>query len=254
MTDDIIFNIVLTGVFISAALVTATLLLVDAPYGRHVRSGWGPQIPTRLGWVLMESPASLFFLYFYIKGEHATHVAALILLLMWQVHYAHRAFIYPFQLRLEPGARTPLAVILPGALYCAVNGYLNGHFISSHADHLNNGWLADARFWLGLSFFSAGFYLNKSSDAILRRLRDESGRGYHVPYGGGFRWVSMPNYLGELLTWTGFAIASWSLAGASFVAFTAANLIPRAIANHKWYREKFPEYPENRKAIIPFVI
>jgi 3-oxo-5-alpha-steroid 4-dehydrogenase 1 len=35
---------------------------------------------------------------------------------------------------------------------------------------------------------------------------------------------------------------------------SAGNLVPRAFATHKWYREKFPDYPANRKALIPYVI
>jgi hypothetical protein len=59
---------------------------------------------------------------------------------------------------------------------------------------------------------------------------------------------------GEILEWTGFAIASQSLAAWSFVAFTCANLIPRGVAHHQWYLEHFQDkYPRNRKAIIPFL-
>jgi hypothetical protein len=57
--------------------------------------------------------------------------------------------------------------------------------------------------------------------------------------------------LGEILIWIGWAIATWSLAGLSFAAWTIANLLPRAKAHHEWYHKKFPEYPPERKALIP---
>jgi len=76
---------------------------------------------------------------------------------------------------------------------------------------------------------------------------------YGIPRGGVFEFVSCPNYLGEILEWTGWAIATWSLPGLAFALWTAANLIPRAYANHAWYRKTFPDYPGKRKALIPFV-
>lgn len=47
---------------------------------------------------------------------------------------------------------------------------------------------------------------------------------------------------------------AWTLPGLIFVFFSIANLGPRAMATHKWYRQKFPNYPPNRKAIIPGVL
>jgi 3-oxo-5-alpha-steroid 4-dehydrogenase 1 len=32
------------------------------------------------------------------------------------------------------------------------------------------------------------------------------------------------------------------------------NLIPRALDHHRWYAEEFEDYPERRKALIPFLI
>jgi nucleoside-diphosphate-sugar epimerase len=32
------------------------------------------------------------------------------------------------------------------------------------------------------------------------------------------------------------------------------NLIPRALDNHRWYKQQFVDYPANRKALIPFLI
>ena len=42
--------------------------------------------------------------------------------------------------------------------------------------------------------------------------------------------------------------------GLAFAVFTIANLAPRAISIHKWYRKNFPDYPRKRKAIIPFIL
>ena len=68
---------------------------------------------------------------------------------------------------------------------------------------------------------------------------------------GVFKWISCPNYFGEILEWIGWALATWSLAGLSFAVWAIANLVPRARANHKWYLENFAEYPRSRKALIP---
>ena len=40
-------------------------------------------------------------------------------------------------------------------------------------------------------------------------------------------------------------------AGLAFAAWTMANLVPRARAHHRWYRERFPDYPARRKALVP---
>jgi protein-S-isoprenylcysteine O-methyltransferase Ste14 len=74
-----------------------------------------------------------------------------------------------------------------------------------------------------------------------------------VPQGGLYRWVSSPNYLGEIVQWAGWALATWSLPGVAFAVWTAANLVPRAQANQLWYRQRFPDYPPERKALIPGV-
>ena len=71
---------------------------------------------------------------------------------------------------------------------------------------------------------------------------------------GGMGDVSRYSTKPELLEWVGFAIASWSLPGLAFAVYTAANLVPRALANRRWYRERFPDYPSERKALIPFLL
>jgi protein-S-isoprenylcysteine O-methyltransferase Ste14 len=66
-----------------------------------------------------------------------------------------------------------------------------------------------------------------------------------------YRYISCPNYFGEIVEWFGWAIATWSLSGLAFAIWTFANLAPRAHAHHKWYHKNFKEYPVERKALLP---
>jgi steroid 5-alpha reductase family enzyme len=104
----------------------------------------------------------------------------------------------------------------------------------------------------GAIIFLSGFAINKYHDAILIKLRPTSGNGYKIPYGGLFKYVSCPNFLGEIISWTGFAIVAFNLPALSFLVWTLVNLTTRALDHHKWYIKEFPEYPKERKAIFPF--
>ncbi|MGL5956334.1 MAG: 3-oxo-5-alpha-steroid 4-dehydrogenase, partial [Brevinema sp.] len=40
----------------------------------------------------------------------------------------------------------------------------------------------------------------------------------------------------------------------AFFLWTVANLLPRALTSHRWYLDHFPDYPKDRKALIPFLL
>ena len=252
MNEATVHGWLVLGVFATAAVTFIVLLFVAAPYGRHARPGWGPTLPYRLGWVLMESPAVLVFLAVYTRGELRAGPVSLLFLALWQLHYVYRTFIYPFRVR-SSGRRTPVAVVALGLGFNVVNAYLNARWIS-HLGPYADASVADAALWAGVFVFLAGWSLNQRADHLLIRLRNANGDGYTIPRGGPFRWITCPNYLGEIVEWLGWALATGSVAGLAFAAFTAANLIPRAIAHHRWYRQRFPEYPADRRALIPYLL
>ncbi|HEX6242129.1 MAG TPA: 3-oxo-5-alpha-steroid 4-dehydrogenase, partial [Polyangiales bacterium] len=95
---------------------------------------------------------------------------------------------------------------------------------------------------------------NRQSDRILLGLRAPGETGYKIPRGGLYSFISCPNYFGELVEWCGWALLTWSLPGLFFALFTAANLVPRALAHHRDYRRRFPDYPSERRAVLPFVL
>ena len=250
MNDRQLYDLLLLGSLAAAAVTALFLLFVAAPYGRHVRRGWGPTMDNRLGWIVMEAPAPLVFALCFMVGEYRNTVTALAFLLMWEAHYIHRSFIYPFGLR-GMDKRMPVMIAGTGFLFNALNGYLNGRWLYTFSGGYPNSWLLDPRFVIGLLIFVAGFIINRQADRTLRHMRENGGSGYAVPQGGMYRWISCPNYFGEIIEWIGWAIATWSLAGLAFALWTAANLVPRAYSHHQWYRESFTDYPPERKALVP---
>jgi steroid 5-alpha reductase family enzyme len=135
-----------------------------------------------------------------------------------------------------------------------VNGYLNGRWLFSLSPERPAAWLTSGPFMLGVLLFAVGYAVHVLADRELRRLRRQSGGAYVVPRGPLFRLVSCPNYMGELIEWTGWALATWCLPGLVFALWTAANLVPRALSHHVWYRANFADYPRARRAIVPYLL
>ena len=51
-----------------ALAVFILLMFITAPYGRHTKTTWGPLVPNRLGWVIMEVFV-VVVLYYFILTE-----------------------------------------------------------------------------------------------------------------------------------------------------------------------------------------
>lgn len=250
MTETAFYEGLLVTWLLLAAATTLLLRFFTAPYGRHVRRGWGPALPDRIGWVTMEAPAALAFALLFALGRHRSSLTSWAFFGMWEAHYFHRAFIYPWT-RRSRSRPMPLIIVGLGFSFNLVNAYLNGRYLFFLSGGYPSTWLRDPRFLAGLALFLAGFVVNRQADHILHCLRRPGENGYRIPQGGFYRWVSCPNYLGEIVEWTGWALATWSLPGLAFAVWTAANLAPRARAHHRWYREHFPDYPPERKALLP---
>ncbi len=243
----------LVWVWLSLAGVTfISLFFVSAPYGRFARKGWGPRMSNRLGWIIQESPASLLFFFYFFVGQRQTEVVPVLLLILWQVHYLHRSFIFPFRLRGERKQTTMLIVGL-AVLFNFGNAYLNARWIFGLGPGYELSWLWDTRFVLGLALFIFGFVVNKHADHILINLRAPGETGYKIPKGGFYRFISSPNYFGEIIQWGGWALMCWNWGGFAFFVWTVANLAPRAFSIHKWYKKTFDDYPVRRKALLPFL-
>lgn len=238
-----------------ALFIFPVVLRTVAPYGRHTTQKWGTMIDNHTGWILMELPALLVFACFYLLGAGDRPAVTWVFFGMWMVHYINRTLIFPFRLRTK-GKKMPLAIVSMAIGFNLVNGFINGYFLGTIATSQQYplSWLIDPRFIGGFIMFFAGMFINWQSDNILIHLRKPGESGYIIPWAGFFRYISCPNHFGEIVEWSGFALMTWCSPALAFALWTLVNLMPRALHHHQWYKGMFPDYPRERKALIPFVI
>ena len=247
-----IFNSFIIFWILLGAITFIYLFFVSAPYGRHIRKGWGRNISARAGWVIMESPCVLIMLIYTFIVKDNLESLHIIFLSLWLLHYVHRSFIYPFVIDMT-NPKMPIGIAMSAFFFNIVNVNLQAFGIYYLTDY-SQDWMYSYIFFFGLFIFLIGMYINIKSDYHIIALRRDKGPGYHLPSKFMHKYISSPNYFGEIIEWLVWSILTWSISGAVFALWTIANLFPRALAHHKWYKEKFDDYPSNRKAIIPGII
>ncbi|KAI0090759.1 3-oxo-5-alpha-steroid 4-dehydrogenase-domain-containing protein [Irpex rosettiformis] len=209
---------------------------------------------------------------------------------LFLIHYTNRAFISP--LRTPTRSKFHIIIPLTAITYTMVNGTLIGSYLSSpEAATFLTGAFSRPRFWFGIGLWILGFVGNIVHDEILFDLRrnpkpqakaksdgqdredsdeedDNNGKEktphYAIPYGYLYRFISYPNYFCEWLEWFGFALAAAPIPSLFhissyqppwvFLLTEVVTMFPRAYRGHQWYHRRFPDYPKERKAVIPFVV
>lgn len=230
-----------------------TFLKIEVPYGRYTSSKFGFPVNARFAWFVQELPA-IFVPFLLIVATSPAKTAILsnqLLIAMYCCHYIHRSLVFPLLIR--GGKPTPFLSFALAFVFCIYNGYMQIRYLSHYAEY-PSGWLTHPCFLTGSLVWLFGWLVNMYSDHILRNLRNPGETGYKIPRGGMFEYVSGANFLGEITEWAGFALASQSAQSLAFSIFTTVILSSRAFSHHKWYNEKFEDYPKNRKALIPFLL
>ena len=94
------------------ALVSFLVLLkTAAPYGRHSRPAWGPRVPHKVGWIVMELFSPLVFSYFFLLGDQTKTLVSWTFFALWMLHYLNRSLIYPLR---QPARGHPMPVVVMG--------------------------------------------------------------------------------------------------------------------------------------------
>ncbi len=249
------FYIFLIVMAVIALAVYVSLFFVDAGYGKFYNKKWGPAINNKLGWVLMEAPVFIAMLVLWLCSERRDDLVRLAFLFLFELHYLQRSFVFPFRLRGK--SVMPLSIIVMGVTFNVLNALMQGGWIFylSPDDYYGIDWLTTPKFIGGFLVFIIGMYINIQSDDIIRNLRKKGDSQHYLPKEGLFRYVTSANYFGEVIEWVGFAILTWSWAGAVFAWWTFANLAPRAHRIYEAYKKEFGNELDTKKTkrIIPFI-
>lgn len=251
-----VFNTVLSVMALLAVVVFLCLLKVEAGYGVAYTKKWGPAVNNKLGWILMEAPVFFAMLWLWLSSDRRGDTVLVVMALLFLFHYFQRSFVFPFLIKGK--SVMPLSVILMGVTFNTLNAYMIGGwlFYVSPVDYYGGvSWLMSPMFIVGCVIFFVGMAINWHSDYIIRHLRKPGDTGHYIPRGGMFRYVTSANYFGEFLEWCGFALLTFSAAGAVFALWTFANLAPRARKLHQRYEREFgDDYKRlNRKYILPYI-
>jgi 3-oxo-5-alpha-steroid 4-dehydrogenase 1 len=268
----------LTKYFATIPLVVLPILFViDAPFGRFTWKNDRLNVDGIKAWIIMELPSPITMLSTFRRAPLApkalvpplNHPCTL-LAALYAIHYANRALISP--LRTPSRSRSHIMVPIAAVAFNLTNGYLMGAFLSA-PDTLKANQDAFSRpsFWIGVFIWALGFVGNIVHDEILlnirrKKMREEAQQGrkksdqehYSIPHGLLYRWISYPNYFCEWIEWIGFALAASPSAIYTppwlFVSAEVCTMLPRAWKGHLWYKKTFPDFPKERKAVVPFCL
>jgi len=91
---------------------------------------------------------------------------------------------------------------------------------------------------------------------IFAELKKAGANKHGIPKGDWFSYVSCPHYLCEILMYTAFMIILGlkHQTGIILWVWVTVNQLVAGFMSHKWYKQNFKEYPEERSAIIPFLL
>lgn len=249
-----LFDQILIGFSAVGLIVFIALFFVKAGYGMFRTAQWGFSIPNKIGWLLMEAPVFFVMLILWLQSDRSVLSVPFLFFLLFELHYFQRSFVFPFLMKGK--SQMPVAIMLMGVVFNLLNGYIQGEwlFFLAPEDLYTSDYLCQINFWIGILVFFLGMGINWHSDYVIRHLRQPGDTRHYLPEKGLYHWVTSGNYFGELLEWTGFALATSSPAAWVFVWWTFANLAPRAYAIRQKYREEFGvEAVGKRKCLIPYI-
>ena len=250
-----IYHTVLISMTVLAVIVFFALQKIEAAYGMTYSHKWGPSLNNRLGWVLMEAPAFILMAVIWFLSPRSGALAPCLMASLFELHYFQRSFIFPFLMRGK--SRMPIAITIMGIIFNSINAYMIGGWLFHMApdDLYTPAWLSSPQFIIGTIIVFSGMCINIHSDHVIRSLRAPGDTRHYIPRKGLYRYVAGANYFGELTEWIGFAILTWSAAGAVFALWTFANLAPRAKSLSAKYTDRFgEEFTSLRlRYIIPFI-
>ncbi|KAJ1927565.1 3-oxo-5a-steroid 4- dehydrogenase [Tieghemiomyces parasiticus] len=222
----------------------------------------GPQVGWRTTFIceyagpLLANP--LFYLFSRtVYGVDFTHSSLQTLaLIMFEAHFVKRLYETVFVHKFSNGTMPLLNLVKNTAYYTLLAGVSVGFWVYGpwYGAHDARSVRSPFETYLAVGLFVFAEVSNYVTHANLSNLRPPGTRVRKIPHGYGFDLVSCPNYTFEILAWVAFTYYTRSLAALAFTLAGAGQMYVWAVKKHRNYRREFPDYPKNRKALIPFLL
>lgn len=188
-----------------------------------------------------------------------------VLIVLWGMHFVRRfgevLLVHTYKRGIS------LLEVIGSVVYYSLFGFWIAWSINYNIDYLTP---PSYIFLPGICLYVVGATGNFICHLQLRAMRKGKRRKvsdmvedpvskHVIPYGGCFNLVSCPHYLFEIVTWLGFALATFTLAAWMFFLVGLMTLVVYAIKRHNAYKSVFygrnamPTYPQSRKRLIPYI-
>lgn len=188
-------------------------------------------------------------------SESSVHITAHIAAACWSFHYGKRLYETVFVHRFSH-ATMPFFNLFKNCSYY----WLFTAYVAYHVNHPQFTSPSLIQVLVGLGGFLLSEIGNFSIHVALRDLRPPGSKERKIPYPTDnpftklFNLVSCPNYTYEFFSWFFFTVMTQCLPAGLFAAAGLYQMSVWAIGKHKNYKKEFPDYPKNRKAILPFIL
>lgn len=103
------------------------------------------------------------------------------------------------------------------------------------------------------------WWMQLDSAKILANLRkDKKGNvvtnKHLIPRGGLFEYVSSPHLFCEIMLYVTLGLILLGNSSFPFIIFwVVSNQVFSAVLTHQWYKSQFPDYPKDRKILVPLL-
>ncbi|EAX97794.1 3-oxo-5-alpha-steroid 4-dehydrogenase family protein [Trichomonas vaginalis G3] len=257
LTDYMLYltNQTLFGQFCVANLIIAGIMMIyfaffSMPYGKNYTRGRAylkVEVKDRIAFLLANIPGPIIYILLTVSWPRGEIFQ--IPSLLYIGFYIHRAIIYPF-FRRPQSKPWPLESLI----YFSVSNFIEGSILARIHVFETKPYPIIVQILFAIVFIALAV-VTAYYDYQICQLRTHGDSGYRIPQGTLFKYISGPNYLFELLTWTFYMLfVSFNLEGVSFGLWLLVNITGRAEASHSWYNSFFKtKYPQDRTAYIPFV-
>jgi len=181
----------------------------------------------------------------------ATHIAAV----CWVLHYAKRLLETLFVHRFSH-ATMPIRNLFRNSFYYW--GF--AAYVAYHINHPLYTAPCFTQTYVALAVWTLCELGNFSIHWALRNLRPAGTRERKIPRPTMdpltllFDKVSCPNYTYEVGGWIAFTFMTQCIPAGMFAFAGFYQMLVWALGKHRAYKKDFPDYPRDRKAIIPFVL